>query len=243
MRLKIKEERPKRQNVKIINKQHHTSNIYIYLMENNNTANIGEKIKAVAITFIGAGIFSQGTFYFQEQYSYRIPRILYPIYELFGNTGLAISMLTLGLALVFWAYTKWKNTESKAGIFALVAIAAFAIFFSILFFTGKKATPEELMQSSEETRAKGIEKMAAMEKPNFDNIEVEQQLTAFETLLQQRKNAFNEKDQQAIKASDQAYINWTEKSASLIQKLKTPEEKQQFALYLGKLGMKWQEIK
>jgi len=212
-------------------------------MENNKTANIGKKIKAVAITFIGAGIFSQGTFYFQEQYSYRIPRILYPIYELFGNTGLAISMLILGLALVFWAYTKWKNSGSKAGIFGLVAVSAFAIFFSILFFTGKKATTEELMKSSEENRSKGIEKMNAMEEPDFNNAEVKQHFVGFETLLQERKKAFSEKNQQAIKASDEAYISWTEKSAPLIQKLQTPKEKQDFALYLGKLTLEWQEVK
>ena len=99
------------------------------------------------------------------------------------------------------------------------------------------------MQSSEEARAKGIEKMASMEKPDFDNAEVEQQFATFETLLQERKKAFSEKNQEAIKASDEAYMTWTEKSAPLIQKLKTPKEKQDFALYLGKLGMKWSEIK
>lgn len=212
-------------------------------MENNNTATIGEKIKAVAITFIGAGIFSQGTFYFQEQNSYNVPRILYPVFELLGNVGLAVAMLILGLALVYWGYTKWKNAGSKAGIFALIAIAAFAIFFAILFMANKPASSEELMQSSEENRQKGIEKMAAMDKPDFGNAEVEQQFAAFETLLQQRKKAFSDKNEQAIKASDEAYIKWTEQSAPLIQKLETPKQKQEFALYLGKLGMKWQEIK
>lgn len=212
-------------------------------MENNNTTTIGEKIKAVAITFIGAGIFSQGTFYFQEQNSYNVPRILYPVFELLGNVGLAVAMLILGLALVYWGYTKWKNAGSKVGIFALIAISAFAIFFAILFMANKPASSEELMQSSEENRQKGIEKMAAMDKPDFGNAEVEQQFAAFETLLQQRKKAFSDKDEQAIKASDEAYIKWTEQSAPLIQKLETPKQKQEFALYLGKLGMKWQEVK
>ena len=212
-------------------------------MENNNTANIGEKIKAVAITFIGAGIFSQGTFYFQEQNSYRIPRILYPVYELFGNTGLAISMLILGLALVYWAYSKWKSTGIKAGIFAIVAIAAFAIFFSILFFTGKKATPEKLMQSSEESRAKGIEKINAAEQPDFGNPEVDAHFAAFEKLLQEYKAAKENKNAAEITAKETAFMDWNENSADLLQTLKTPAQKQQFALYLAKLSMKWQAVK
>lgn len=212
-------------------------------MENDNTANIGEKIKAVAITFIGAGIFTQGTFYFQEQYSYRIPRILYPIYELFGNTGLAISMLILGLALVYWAYSKWRNTGSKAGIFAIVAIAAFAIFFSILFFTGKKATPEETTKAAEETRAKGIETINAAEQPDFGNPEVDAHFAAFEKLLQEYKAAKENKNAAEITAKETAFMDWNENSADLLQTLKTPAQKQQFALYLAKLSMKWQAVK
>jgi hypothetical protein len=103
-------------------------------MEKSKIVNMAEKVKAIAITFIGAGIFSQGTLYFKEQASYNIPRILYPVFELLGNKGLAVAMLILGLALLFWGYTKWKNFAGKAGVFAVMAIASFAIFFSILFY-------------------------------------------------------------------------------------------------------------
>lgn len=213
-------------------------------MENNKAANIGEKIKAVAITFIGAGIFSQGTFYFKEQASYNIPRILYPIFEFLGNVGLAVSMLILGLALVFWAYTKWKNTNGTTGIFGVVTLASFAIFFSILFFTGtKKTTTEELIKKSEENREKGIEKINSAEKPDFGNAEIEQHFSDFETILQQYKTAKKDKIEPAIVKAESDFMKWGEKSAVLIQTLKTPKEKQEFALYLAKLSMKWQEVK
>lgn len=212
-------------------------------MEDNNRINIAEKVKAAAITFIGAGIFSQGTFYFREQTSYNVPRILYPVFKLLGNVGLAVTMLVLGLALIYWGYTKWKNFAGKAGVFGIIAIASFAIFFSILFFTGKKATPEELAKTSEENRAKGIEKINSAEKPDFGNPEIDQHFASFETLLQEYSTAFKNKNKEEIVAKEKAYMNWSDKSAGLIQKLETPEQKQQFALYLAKLSMKWQEVK
>lgn len=213
-------------------------------MENNKTIGLAEKIKAIAITFIGAGIFSQGTFYFKEQSSYNIPRILYPVFELLGNKGLAVAMLILGLGLVYWGYSKWKKQDGKIGVFALIAVVSFATFFAILFFTGtKKTTTEELIKKSDETRAKGIEKMKEMDEPDLGNEEVRQHFANFEMLLQERKKAFNEKNQEAIKASDEAYRSWAVQSAPLIQKLTTPKEKQDFALYLGKLSMKWSDIK
>lgn len=212
-------------------------------MENNNRINIAERIKAVAISFIGAGIFSQGTFYFKEQTSYNVPRILYPVFKLLGNVGLAVTMLILGLALVYWAYTKWKNTAAKPGVFGLIAVASFAIFFSILFFAGKKATPEELAKSSEESRAKGIEKINSAEQPDFGKPEIDAHFDAFEKILKEYQAIYKSKNEQEIAAMESAYMSWSEKSAGLIQTLKTPKQKQEFALYLAKLSMKWQEVK
>ncbi len=212
-------------------------------MENNKTVNIAEKIKAIAIAFIGTGIFSQGTFYFKEQSSYNVPRILYPVFELLGNVGLAVSMLILGLGLAFWAYTKWKNADGKPAIFGLIAVAAFAIFFSILFFANKKASPEELMKASEEARAKGIEKINSAAQPDFGSPEIDAHFTAFETLLKDYAAAYKNKNEHEIVAKESAYMDWNKNSAVLMQKLETPAQKQQFALYLAKLSMKWQEVK
>lgn len=213
-------------------------------MENNKTVNIAEKIKAIAITFIGAGIFSQGTFYFKEQSSYNIPRILYPVFEFLGNVGLAVAMLILGLTLVFWAYRKWKNSAGKSGIFGLVALASFGVFFSILFFTAnKKVSTEELMKISEENRAKGIENIEAAEKPDFGKPEIDKHFKAFEILLKEYATAYKVENEHEIVVKESAYMDWNKDSAVLMQKLETPDQKQQFALYLGKLAMKWQGVK
>ncbi len=212
-------------------------------MENNKTLNVAEKVKAVAIAFIGAGIFSQGTFYFKAQSSYNIPRILNPVFSLLGNVGLAVAMVILGLGLAFWGFNKWKNAAGKPGVFLSIAIASFAIFFSILFFTGKKATPEELAKASEESRAKGIEQIQSAEQPDFDNPEIDAHFAAFEKLLTEYKTAYKNKNKHEIIAKESAYMEWNENSADLIQKLSSPEQKQQFGLYLAKLSMKWQEVK
>jgi len=211
-------------------------------MDSNRTVSIAEKIKAIAISFIGAGILSQGTIYFKAQTNYNIPRVLYPVFELLGNKGLAVAMLILGLLLILWAYTKWKNEGSKPGVFALITVLSFGIFFSILFFTGKKATTEDLMRSSEERRAEGIEKMKAMEEPDFNNAEIKQHFANFNSLLKQREEATKNEDEVVQKKVDDDFNVWNEKSAVLIQKLETPVQKQQFALYLGKLSMQWQAV-
>ena len=213
-------------------------------MEDNNRINSAEKVKAAAITFIGAGIFSQGTFYFKEQASYNVPRILYPVFKLLGNVGLAVTMLALGVALVYWGYTKWKNFAGKTGVFSIIAVASFAVFFSILFLTAqKKVSTVDLIKASDERRAKEIEKINSAEKPDFGKPEIDAHFVSFEKLLQEYSIAFKNKNEQEISAKEKAYMDWSEKSAGLIQKLETPEQKQQFALYLAKLSMKWQEVK
>lgn len=213
-------------------------------MENNKTANIAERIKAIAITFIGAGIFSQGTFYFKEQSSYNVPRILYPIFELLGNVGLAVSMLILGSGLVFWGYARWKKAPARASVFGLITLASFAVFFSILFFTGnKRASPEELVKTADENSAKLIKKINAAEQPDFGKPEIDTHFAAFEILLKEYSTAFKNKNEQEIAVKERAYIDWNKNSTMLLQKLETPEQKQQFALYLSKLSMRWQEAK
>jgi len=210
----------------------------------NKTVSTAEKVKAIAIAFIGSGIFSQATFYFKEQASYNIPRILYPVFQLLGNKGLAIAMLILGLVLIFWGYKKWKNYDGKVGIFGLATVLSFVVFFSILFLTGnKKATSKTLIKTSEEKRQEGIEKMKAMDKPDFGNKEIDQYFADFNALIKERKEAVDNKDQNKIDSATVKYDTLSEKYPTLIQKLEKPEQKQQFALYNGKLSILWEEIK
>jgi hypothetical protein len=99
------------------------------------------------------------------------------------------------------------------------------------------------MKTSDENRAKAIANMETMDQPDFNNPEMDQHFASFETLLQQYSVAHKNKSQHEIEAKEADFITWNKNSAELMQKLETPEQKQQFALYLGKLVMKWQKVK
>lgn len=213
-------------------------------MNNNKTAIVAEKVKAFAIAFIGAGIFSQGTFYFKAQSNYNIPRILYPVYQFLGNKGLAAGMLILGLLLLLYGFAQWKKVSTKAIIFWLWSVAAIVLVYCLLFFTGnKQMSTEERANKTAAQNEKMIDDMRNMEQPDFGIPEIDQHFINFETLLMQYQRAFANKDKETIKVKEDEFMTWNEQSAVLIQKLPSPQEKQKMALYLGKLAMRWQEVK
>lgn len=102
-------------------------------MESNSTLSFIEKAKSFAIGAIGCGIFSLGTTYFSEQSIYRVPRILIPIFEIFGNIGLAIGMMILGAVLVYYAYSIFRKNKGNK-LFFFVPILLFAIIFYFIIF-------------------------------------------------------------------------------------------------------------
>ncbi len=212
-------------------------------MEKNKTLTIAEKVKACAMTLIGTGIFSQGTLYFKEQSNYNIPRILYPVYTTLGNKGLAVAMVILGLVLIYFGFTKWKNHGGK--VITLGAITGFflVLFFSILLLTGnKKTTSDDLIKASDERQSKGIEDMKAMEKPDFGDAAYDKLFDDFEVLLAKYKDANQNKDEKAVALLQKDFEAWGQQANILMQKLKTIPEKQQFSLYTGKLVMQWRDI-
>ncbi len=114
-----------------------------------------EKIKSFAMTVVGAGIFSMGSTYFSEQTEYRIPRILLPIYSLFGNIGLAVGMVILGLILMYFAYVKYKKNKGKPIYLLAFSIIAVLGFYGIIYSEiNKKTTIEDLKTSIEKSQQK-----------------------------------------------------------------------------------------
>ncbi|WP_231426398.1 hypothetical protein [Pedobacter sp. Leaf250] len=213
-------------------------------MEDNKTVQTAEKIKAAAMGFIGAGIFSQGTLYFRPQSSYNVPRILYPVFELLGNKGLAVAMIILGLLLLYFGFSKWKKFNGSLSVFSLIGGVSLALFFSILLLTGKKQqSTQEILNASNQDREKAIAGMQAMDKPDFGNKAIDNHFVIFEISLKHYKEAVLRKDDTAVEASQAAFAKWNERASALMLKLPTIAEKQQMALYVGKLNMKWQEVK
>lgn len=213
-------------------------------MEVNKTVNIIEIIKSIASGFIGAGIFTQGTFYFQEQPSYNIPRILVPVYDVLGNVGLAIGMIVLGLGLLTFSFIKWKNLNGGIGLYIVIGISAILLFFSVIFLTRKPLLPivpaENNVAVADEKRAKAIEEIRNMEQPKFGNAEIENHLAAFEIMFKNYEKQLADQNQAGLKNSREGFIVWSKKTATLMESLNV-EQKQQLALYVGKLSLKWQE--
>ena len=117
-------------------------------MDKQKTVSIARKVESLAIGYIGVFFFSWGTSYFQEQLYYQVPRILIPVFDIFGNVGLAIGMLILGGGLIYYGFTKWKIAAEKKNLYWILAVIGLAIgvaLANITFNPNKSAeTTEEI---------------------------------------------------------------------------------------------------
>jgi hypothetical protein len=214
-------------------------------MEDNKTLNVANKIKALAIGFCGAGFFAQGIFSFKELPTYRMPRLLTIVYDTLGHTGLAIAMILLGGALFLYGYSIWKKTGGKLFLFRLLIVLFMFIFAFIIFFTTKSESlipSAEENKVAEESRLKSIDNMMKMDKPNFNSPEIDKFFAEFDGLYATYEANLKNKDQSGIRQSQTDEVAWVTKASALMTPLSN-EQKQQFALYLGKLSTKWQQLK
>ena len=85
------------------------------------TVNIAQKVESLAFGFVGVFFFSMGTSYFQERFIYRMPTILTPVFNIFGNIGLAIALMIVGGGIIYYGYTKWKSASPKKSIYLILA--------------------------------------------------------------------------------------------------------------------------
>jgi hypothetical protein len=205
-----------------------------------------EKFKAAAMGFIGAGIFTQGALYFQPQASYHVPRILYPIFEIAGNVGLAIGMLMLGLFLLYLGLNKWKNHGGASNHYLIIGAVGIVLFSGILWFSNQ---PKELKSSAEinarfdTEKDEQIDEIKDMQKPQFNNAEIEKYYTDFEVLQKQHVANMKANDTLALEKNEEDFFTWMDLGPSFYPLLATAEEKQQFARYFTKLSVEWQDTK
>jgi hypothetical protein len=214
-------------------------------MEENKTLNGLNKVKALAIGFCGAGIFAQGIFSLKAQPTYSMPRILTIVYDTFGHIGLAIAMILLGGALFFYGFSIWKRTGGKLFLFRLLIVLFMFVFAFIIFFTTKSeprlANADEI-KSAEASRLKSIDNMMQMDKPNFNSPEIDKFFSEFDGLYAKYEANLKNKDLVGIQQSQTDEIAWLTKAGTMMVPLSN-EQKQQMSLYVGKLSMKWQQLK
>jgi hypothetical protein len=192
-----------------------------------------EKIKAVAISFVGTGIFTRGITYFSPQRNIEMPRILYPVYELFGAIGLAIGMLVLGLGLLFWGYKKWIANSGTTKTFLAIGVLAFLIFGGVLFYESNKS--KNPLANTKEAIA-----LDDIDSSDFENKLAVQYTKEFKTLYASMEKSLEQKDKPTFDATDQKISLWFTKSAQLTMELKD-DERDDFSLLIIKLGDKYQE--
>ncbi len=216
-------------------------------MEKQKVVIVAEKVKLFAIVFIGVCFFSLGTIYFGEQSMYRVPRLLLPVYELFGNIGLAVGMLILGLAMVIYGYTIWKKNAGNVTLFGFLAITALIIGCTVAYISNNQPqkatiTPEEYFAENEKERQKQINDIKETDEPQFDNPEIKKHFVAFDEILQKFKSNLSTGNKEAIQASENEYLEWSKKSAPLMESMDI-DMKQEMAKYLAKLAIEWHDAR
>ncbi|KFC24349.1 MFS transporter [Chryseobacterium sp. FH1] len=207
------------------------------MADTNNLISTAEKVKAFAMGFVGAGIFSMGTTYFSEQAEYRIPRILWPVYELSGNIGLAIGMILLGSLLVFYAYRKFISNGGKAIYLLIFLVVAILGSYAIIFSTGKKSTSiNDVRESLEENQKKTEKEITNSDRPDLEGELANNYLDQLEALKIKYEKAVNQKDKTKIDECENEYLNLVSVEFGKVAKeIGAKPEYRDFALYNAKV--------
>ena len=212
-------------------------------MEKEQIAVIAEKVKAFAMGLIGICFVSMGATYFEEQAIYRVPRILLPIFNIFGNIGLAIGLILLGLGLMVYGFIKWKKFSQKAMLYPIIAIPVLALSIYLSFAVDAfkdKGNGDGL--TSEERREAQIEDIRNMKKPKFKSEKVEKYFLEFDDIFEKFKENVQTDNEQGITDSENAYMEWTSRSIEIIKEVKD-KERTDFASYAAQLGIKWHDVR
>mgnify|MGYP003600435974 FL=1 len=209
----------------------------------NKTLNKLEKIKAIAMAFCASGILTMGATYFKPQTEYHVPRILYPVFEIFGNVGLAIGMILLGIILIYFAYKKYKENLGKTGFFIASILFSIILFAIIIVFFDKdksqKPTLTEQLEESKKANDKLLNEITAMEKPKFSNAEVEAYILKLENIIAKcKKNEsteFHQKMQAEMQQNQMDYMKYR-------NLLTNKSDQEKLDKYNAKLSIEFGEI-
>ena len=202
----------------------------------SNVKTIAEKVKSLAMGFIGSMFIALGFSYFSEQAYYRVPRILIPIYNLLGNTGLAIGLLILGAILLYVSYTKFKNNEGRPAII-LTVLPLFIIFsFTITKWTEKNNNPNPI--PSNETAGAATKENKDVIRPKLDHPLANTYLDQVELLIDKMSKAKEQKDDKTFEALETQYFELQNQLANIIPQLSKTDKYAAFVHYNAYLASK-----
>jgi flagellar motility protein MotE (MotC chaperone) len=208
-------------------------------MENKKVVIIAEQAKSFAIALVGIVFFSWGTSYlFAEHLLYNVPRILIPVFNLFGAVGLAIGLLILGGGLMAYAFAKWKKTEGKLWVYCLPVIMGLVVGIVVANVNFKSS--DDFMKEQDKQRETQIDEIRNQEKAKFQNQDLEKHCADFNVLYERYKQASEKKDAAVIRKCEEEFEIWCAKIADFMPLLNN-DEKYELSKYYSQSAILWNE--
>lgn len=213
-------------------------------MDNNKIISIADKVKAFGAGLVGVCFFSIGSTYFEERLVYRLPRILIPVLDMFGNIALAIAMLVLGMAFIYYGFVIWKKASGKLWLYSTIAVVALIAGVALALSNDVRSeeTSDKILHEMENNRQEQIDAVKNSGDLNFTNANVEKHIATFDNIYEQYKRAAEQNDEEGIKKGQDRYMEWAQGTALLMTELNN-DQKSDLARYLAKLSIKWSEVK
>lgn len=208
-------------------------------MQEEQKPSIVRRLEAGACGFIGSAFVVYGIHYFTPREEYYVPRILMPIFDLFGNIGLAIGILLLGIGLIVYALTNWRKHAGGTGSYMALIAASVGLFALLAIFTGDSQVEREDI-STDQTAAT-IEEIKQMSRPQFTSQPANDFFVAFEQLLARYREHTTTNDTEGAMTDTAAFTELMQTAAEVLKPLSN-DEKYLFSQYNAKLQMAWSEV-
>ncbi|MCL1867623.1 MAG: hypothetical protein FWF72_01560 [Paludibacter sp.] len=212
-------------------------------MDKQKTVITARKVESLAIGFIGICLFSLGTSYFQERFIYRVPRILTPVFNLFGNVGLAIGMLILGGGLIYYGFTKWKSVAEKKNLYWILAVIGLAAGIALANINFKPNKSADSMENIDKRREAEMDKFRNSGELKFHNAQVDEHIANYNALYKRYEQSLKSKDEAAVTACELELREWVTKTGDIVQKLSNMDDKVELGRYQAKLIVQWEDLR
>ncbi|MDR1330539.1 MAG: hypothetical protein LBK07_00355 [Tannerella sp.] len=211
-------------------------------MDNQKIAAVARKVEALALGYIGVFIFSMGTSYFQERFLYRVPRILIPVFDVFGGVGLAIGMLILGSGLIYYGFTLWKSVSEKRNLYLILTAAGLVAGVALANLDFNPGKAAGIMEEMDKRRASQMDELRNSDELSFSNAEVDEHIARYNALYERYEAGLKSGDEAAVAECEKEFGEWITKTAAIMQGL-NDEEKVELARYQAKLAVRWSDLR
>jgi len=211
-------------------------------MDKQKTVSIARKVESLATGFIGVFFFSMGTSYFQERFLYRVPRILIPVFDMFGNIGLAIAMLILGGGLIYYGFTEWKTVSERKNLYWILAAAGLIIGIALANINFNPDKSAEMTERMDKKREEQIDEIRNLGETTFKSSELNGHIEKFKLLYTRFEQSVEKKDADSIAACEENYNIWSTQLGEIMEKLSI-DELTEFAPYNAKYSIQWHDLR